>query len=134
MHGLKILFTNNTSSFMQCTYTYVIQYVIVTFVMEYRFQCSFLYHFNSIIQRTCERISKSSTNDKEDHREKAEVVRTCKAKERGRIVYATVQGMGRRGRQKPGGKTRISVGLKEEGVLDKTTRKNDIHNHSGVPR
>ena len=33
---------------MQCTHTYVIQYVIVTFVRKYRFQCSLLYHSNIV--------------------------------------------------------------------------------------
>ena len=33
-------------------------------------------------KRTCERISKSGTGDKEDHREKDEVVRTCQEKVR----------------------------------------------------
>ena len=28
-------------------------------------------------KQTCERISRSSTSDNEDHREKAKVVRTC---------------------------------------------------------
>ena len=32
--------------------------------------------------RTCERLSKSDTNGKEDRREMAEVVRACKAKGR----------------------------------------------------
>ena len=37
-------------------------------------------------KRTCERISKSSTSDKQDPREKAKVVRTCKRRDDGQVV------------------------------------------------
>ena len=38
-----------------------------------------------IQKRTCERISKSGTSDKEDHREKAKVVRTNQEREEGNV-------------------------------------------------
>ena len=38
-------------------------------------------------KRTRERISKSSTSDKEDHRDMAKVVRTCQGNGRRLVIY-----------------------------------------------
>ena len=79
-----------------------------------------------------ERIRKSSTRDKEDHRErdKGHVLR--------RMLDAPVRGKIGRGRQKTRWKHSCnrdmeSVTLKED-VLDRTKWKNEIQNHSGDSR
>ena len=55
--------------------------------------------------RTCERISKSSTSDKEDHRE--QWYEHVKRRDEGHVLRRMVDDM-------------ESVGLKEEDVLDRT--------------
>ena len=86
-------------------------------------------------KRTCERISKSSTSDNEDHREKAKVVKGRRAR-----TTKNVRCTSTRKRQKTRWKDTCnrdveSVGLKEEeNALDRTNWKNFIQYRSGDTR
>ena len=85
-------------------------------------------------KRTCERISKSSTSDKEDQRDMLREGHMPRI-----MLHAPVPAKRRRGRQTTGWKDSCkrdmeSAGLKKEDALDRTKWKNYIHNNSGDPR